>query len=106
AEKPPWRARKEAYLGRLGGEPEAMKLVSAADKLHNARAILADYRELGDELWARFSGGKVGTLWYYRSLVTALRVGARGPGLLRLLGELDRVVSELERLAGAHAAKP
>jgi hypothetical protein len=43
-------------------------LVSLADKTHNASAILADYRLLGEELWQRFNGGREGTAWYYRSL--------------------------------------
>ena len=73
-----------------------MRLVSAADKLHNARAILADYREMGEALWDRFNGGKEGTLWYYRSLVEAFREAS---GSTPLVEELDRVVSELERLA-------
>ena len=70
-------------------------MVSAADKLHNAREILADYRLLGNALWERFKGGKDGTLWYYRALVKALRAAGSTP----LVEELDRVVTELERLA-------
>ena len=50
-----------------------MRLVSSADKLHNARAVLSDYRELGEDLWTRFNGGKEGTLWYYRAVVDTLR---------------------------------
>jgi hypothetical protein len=72
-------------------------LVSACDKLQNARAILADYRVLGDSLWGRFSGGKDGTLWYYRALVQAFREAGTSP----LIEELARVVSEIERLASA-----
>jgi (p)ppGpp synthase/HD superfamily hydrolase len=98
-EKPPWRERKESYIERVEHEPAAMKLVSAADKLHNARAILADYRDLGEKLWERFNGGKDGTLWYYRSLVEAFRGSGEAGGLRRLVEELDRVVSDLERLA-------
>jgi GTP pyrophosphokinase len=93
--KPPWRARKEAYLAHLPQASDAVRLVSAADKLHNARAILADYRVLGEELWARFNGGKEGTLWYYRALVTAFRAAGPSP----LVDELARVVDELETLA-------
>jgi (p)ppGpp synthase/HD superfamily hydrolase len=93
--KPPWRARKEAYIAHVREAPASVRLVSAADKLHNARAILADYRELGESLWKRFNGGKEGTLWYYRSLVDAFRAGGTTP----LIEELDRVVSEIERLA-------
>ena len=94
--KPPWRERKQAYIAHLAGAPESVRLVSAADKLHNARAILEDYRTLGESLWSRFSGGREGTLWYYRALVDALR----SAGSLPLLEELDRVVTEIERLAG------
>jgi (p)ppGpp synthase/HD superfamily hydrolase len=93
--KPPWRARKEAYIAHMAHASPSVRLVSAADKLHNARAILADYRVLGEALWKRFNGGKAGTLWYYRSLVSAFR--ARGTN--SLVEELDRVVSEIEHLA-------
>jgi (p)ppGpp synthase/HD superfamily hydrolase len=94
--KPPWRPRKEAYIARIATKSRSTRLVSAADKLHNARAILADYRVLGDEVWTRFSGGRDGTLWYYRSLVDAFA----GAEKSRLVDELDRTVSELEQLAG------
>ena len=95
--KPPWRARKEAYLAHLPDASADVRLVSAADKLHNARSVLADYRQVGDALWARFRGGKVGTLWYYRALVTAYRAAGSSP----LVEELDRTVTELERLVAA-----
>lgn len=66
--KPEWRPRKEAYLSALPGKPATSLLVSLADKLDNAEAILNDYRDIGDELWSRFTGGRDGTIWYYRSL--------------------------------------
>ena len=94
--KPPWRERKEAYVAHIYHAPESVRLVSAADKLHNARAILADLRVVGDELWQRFTGGKEGTLWNYRALVTAFRAA----GSNAVVEELDRVVSELEHVAG------
>ena len=76
--KPPWKERKLAYLEHLRGEPEDVKLISAADKLHNARSILRDLGEVGEALWDRFTGTKEQTLWYYRELIGAL--GARvGP---------------------------
>jgi len=93
--KPPWRGRKEAYIAHLLQASPAVRLVSAADKLHNARTILADYCVLGDGLWQRFTGGKDGTLWYYRSIVNALREVGPAP----LVEELDRVVTEIEQLA-------
>ncbi len=93
--KPPWRARKEAYIAHLRKAPASVRLVSTADKLHNARAVLGDYRVMGETLWRRFHGGRTGTLWYYRAVVTALREGGTSP----LIEELDRVVTELEQLA-------
>jgi len=93
--KPPWRPRKEAHLARLLQSSAAVKLVSAADKVHNARSILADYREGGEAVWNRFNGGKEGTLWYYRAALDTLREGAP-PALLE---ELERVLVEIERLA-------
>lgn len=94
--KPPWRARKEAYIAHVRTAPAAVRLVSCADKLHNARSILFDYRAMGEALWERFRGGRDGTLWYYRSLVEAFREAG---GSSALVDELDRVVVELERLA-------
>ncbi len=90
--KPPWRARKEAYVAHVRRAPASVRLVSSADKLHNARAILKDLRESGEETWGRFQGGKEGTLWYYRALVGAFRATGLGP----LADELDRAVTELE----------
>jgi (p)ppGpp synthase/HD superfamily hydrolase len=93
--KPAWRPRKEAYVEHVATAPPSVRLVSAADKLHNAQTILADLRVVGDELWTRFTGGKEGTLWYYRALVEAYtRTGSNA-----IVEELDRVVREIEALA-------
>jgi GTP pyrophosphokinase len=98
--KPEWRPRKEAYVAHVAEASPSVRLVSAADKLHNARSILADLRALGDELWDRFTGGKEGTLWYYRALVEAYtRVGSNP-----VVKELDWVVREIEALAGRDGA--
>jgi (p)ppGpp synthase/HD superfamily hydrolase len=94
--KPPWRRRKEEYIAHVPKASASVRLVSASDKLHNSRSILNDFRQIGDALWSRFTGGKEGTLWYYRSLITAFRQA----GANELVEELDRVVTEIERLAG------
>lgn len=93
--KPPWRQRKKDYIAHIPEAAASVRLVSAADKLHNARAILRDLRIHGEAVWSRFKGGKDGTLWYYRSLVTAFRKA----GSNELIEELDRVVTEIEQLA-------
>jgi (p)ppGpp synthase/HD superfamily hydrolase len=98
--KPAWKKRKEDYIAHVRHAPASVRLVSTADKLYNARAILADYRTLGEAVWSRFTGGRGGTLWYYRALVGALREGPTD-ARRRLVEELERVVMELERLANA-----
>ena len=93
--KPPWRARKEAYVGHIATASPGARLISAADKLHNARAILADYRRHGDAVWGRFNNrGRDDTLWYYRALVEAFAAAGANP----VVEELGRVVGEIERL--------
>ena len=94
--KPPWRERKEAYIAHFPTAPVSVRLVSGCDKLHNARAILLDYRVIGEALWKRFTGGKEDSLWYYRTITDILL--KQGPN--QLAAELDRVVTEIERLAG------
>jgi len=100
--KPPWRERKEAYLARLATAPLEVRRVAAADKLYNARAILADYRRLGEWLWKRFNAKRDDQLWYYRSIVTVLRGGdGAGAGAMTgLVDDLDEVVQALEGEAG------
>nr|WP_199292143.1 HD domain-containing protein [Coleofasciculus sp. FACHB-712] len=90
--KPPWQQRKEAYIAHIPTASTSVRLVSAADKLHNARSILTDYHIVGEAIWERFQAGKQGTLWYYRSLVGAFRKAGSSP----LIDELERVVSEIE----------
>ncbi len=92
--KPAWRKRKEAYIQRITHASPSIRLVSACDKLHNARSLVMDYRIYGEDLWNRFTGGREGTLWYYRAMVNALSA----PGPSEVVAELDRTVSELERM--------
>lgn len=90
--RPPWRARKERYLEHLRAASRSVKLVSSCDKLYNARTIVADLKREGDSVWQRFTGGKDGTLWYYRSLANLLSGNENVPPA----AELQSVVEELE----------
>jgi (p)ppGpp synthase/HD superfamily hydrolase len=92
--KPPWRARKEAYLSHLLRAPADTLLVSLADKVHNARTILADYQQVGNDIWKRFKQGQEETVWYYRSLADIFQ--QIYPGYLT--SELNRVVTAMEQL--------
>lgn len=91
--KPPWRQRKEDYLRELKDADSDTRLVSAADKLHNIRSILTDYRQQGETIWSRFNGKKDGTLWYYRALSDEFQSAPN-----RLTEELEIAVAELEQL--------
>jgi (p)ppGpp synthase/HD superfamily hydrolase len=91
--KPPWRERKENYLRHLKRADAGTRLVSAADKLNNIRSILTDYREIGESVWARFNGGREGTLWYYRALRDEFR---RGKGN-RITRDYELAFNELEK---------
>lgn len=102
--KEAWRPRKERYLDHLrGAAPEALR-VSNADKLHNARAILADLARHGDRLWSRFNAGPDEQLWYYSSLAEVFSEKRQSS---RLASELVRVVEEIEatvRASGGSAS--
>lgn len=98
--KPPWVKRKCAYLEHLQHIPSDALLVSAADKLHNLQAILADLRDpsVGKAVFDRFKGGREGTLWYYASLVVAF--DTRGQLPASLMRALHAALAELEAQAG------
>jgi (p)ppGpp synthase/HD superfamily hydrolase len=89
--KPQWRARKEAYLAHLRQASPRVLLLSAADKLHNARTIVADLRREGLTSFDKFNGGRDGTLWYYRELTRIYLEMGCGP----IAEELERVVNEM-----------
>ncbi|RME08173.1 MAG: HD domain-containing protein [Anaerolineae bacterium] len=93
--KPPWRERKTAYIEHLATAPPEVHRVSLADKVHNARSILRDLRLYGAQTWEKFKGGRDGTLWYYRSLLHVFRQSCSG----FLVDELERLLTEIERLA-------
>jgi (p)ppGpp synthase/HD superfamily hydrolase len=92
--KPPWRERKEKYITHLPNVLPAARLVSLADKVHNARTIVADFHQIGDEIWERFKGGRDGSLWYYSELARVFRATGNEP----LIDELERLVNDLTGL--------
>jgi (p)ppGpp synthase/HD superfamily hydrolase len=93
--KPLWRARKEAYLAHLEhAEPDTL-LVSAADKLHNARSIVSDLHTCGSAMFARFNAGQEGTLWYYEALSEVFARRLPSP----LTRELENAVTQMRSLA-------
>jgi len=91
-DKAPWRERKETYLAHIETASASVCLVSAADKLHNVRAITRDYRAEGDDIWERFLGKREGTLWYYEAVADALARRYHAPLTRDLMREVDELL--------------
>lgn len=100
--KPSWPERKERYIEHLRREPPELKLISVADKLHNANSIVRDQVRMGDEVFERFSAEKAQTLWYYRAVVGALADGWDH----ELVAELDALVDRMHALGGVPRREP
>ena len=93
-----WKKRKQAYLDHFATLGPSALQVAAADKVHNARCLLADYRSLGEELWSRFRTKSADDqLWYYRELCAAFRSRTTP-----LAVELCRTVAQLHGEVWAH----
>jgi (p)ppGpp synthase/HD superfamily hydrolase len=89
-----WKKRKTEYIERLAKEPLDVQLISAADKLYNARTILRDYRDIGAKVWERFNRGRDEQIWYFRELLGVFKAQPTN----RIVEELEQVVGELERV--------
>ena len=94
--KPPWRERKETYIQDLKSASRSIVLVSLADKVHNARAIYRDLKQVGPGIWSRFKGGKSGTLWYYNQLLEIFT--AYREDYPALVEEFSRLVNDIQTL--------
>ncbi len=95
--KPPWRARKEQYIGILENAAPDTYLVSIADKVHNLGTIVRDYRELGEALWQRFTKDGPDVLWYYSTLLEIYET-RQDPQLVHLSGQLRALVDTFRQL--------
>lgn len=94
--KPPWLERKKTYIEHLQNASASARFVSCCDKLHNARSIVSDLRQHGEQTWAKFNGGREGSLWYYETLAGEYRRLNVCPPLV---DELSRTVALMRELA-------
>jgi (p)ppGpp synthase/HD superfamily hydrolase len=92
-----WEERKNAYLARLRNETDDVLLISAADKLYNAKSILDDHRLIGDAVWERFKRGSRQQLWYFHLLLAVFRTNPTN----KIVDDFERVVRELTELVRA-----
>ncbi len=100
--KESWEQRKQAYIDRLGNEPADVRLISAADKLYNARSILEDYRLIGAEIWKRFKRSRDLQIWYFETILGVFKAS----GKMRIVDELERVVGELKEISAREVGQP
>ena len=96
----PWIDRKVRYLDKLEHcDDESTLRIGLADKVHNARSIVRDYRATGPAIWERFAPIKTADqqLWYYGRLVDLFTRKRPGP----LAEDLRVAVAELTALVAA-----
>jgi (p)ppGpp synthase/HD superfamily hydrolase len=92
--KPEWETRKREYLAAIPMADWEARLIMLADKVHNARSILADHERVGPAVWEKFSVPRARTLWYYQTLLEVFE-RELSPFLYDELGEC---VSRMEGL--------
>ena len=92
AEKAPWKERKEAHLKLLRAANHDVLIVTAADKLHNARAIATDLQTVGVKVWDRFNADPESILWYYNQMLTILTERGVTPNLLNPLASAIQIM--------------
>jgi (p)ppGpp synthase/HD superfamily hydrolase len=97
AKRDNWLSRKRDYIAHIEDEPLSSLLVTGCDKLHNARAILADLENptVGTVVFDRFTGGKEGSLGYYESIARVL-----GKREAPMAFAFDAAVARMHELAG------
>jgi (p)ppGpp synthase/HD superfamily hydrolase len=89
-----WTERKQGGIDSIASMSAAALSVKAADKLHNLATLAADLRAAADpeQVWKRFSGGRVRTLEMSARLVAELEPRVQpelGRGLREALRELQ-----------------
>jgi (p)ppGpp synthase/HD superfamily hydrolase len=98
-DKRSWRERKVAYVAHLPDVyDDGVLRVALADKVHNARSIVRDYRAEGQALWDRFTNKSAeDQLWYYDELLDFFSQRRPGP----LVEDLQSAVDEFADMLAA-----
>ena len=92
--KPEWELRKQHHMAEIPSADREARLIMLADKVHNARSILADHARVGSEIWDRFSVPRERTVWYYEALLEVFERGL-SPVLYDMLSDCVRRMKEL-----------
>ena len=84
-DKAPWRVRKQAHIDHVATADMDTLMVTAADKVHNGRAIATDLQTIRNEVWDRFNASREDIIWYYSSFYDELFERKVTPALLNPL---------------------
>lgn len=90
-----WRARKEKYLANLSNDSKEALLVATADKIHNMRSALDEYRIHGDSVWEKFKRNADNLIWFYTEAAKVINEHLEHP----LVEEMNRLLLELQATA-------
>ncbi len=101
--KLPYTDRKAAHIAHLREANDDVLLVTAADKLHNARAIHTDLLIDGPDMLTRFNGRPDQILAYYRSILDVLESRGTAPVLVVPLRHAVNEIASLMTAAGEGA---
>jgi (p)ppGpp synthase/HD superfamily hydrolase len=96
----PYGERKRLYLDRIKTEPMDYLLVTMADKVHNARAIVTDLHVHGAEVIGKFNGDANQVLDYYQECLAIAKERNVSPALLV---PLELAVNEMTSMMAAPA---
>jgi len=104
-DKESWFERKVRHIGHLCAASGATAdsrgvIVTAGDKLDNTTQMVDDVSAIGPVVWARFKGGRTGTVWYARAMQRAIATHDIVPAMV---DELGATIDRLARLAGDDA---
>lgn len=91
----PWEEKKKAYIESVRAASEEVKAISVADKIANARSLLAAYEEQGAAVWKCFNRGREKKMWFENAMLTMLQESWRHP----LVDEYAELVRRMEQMA-------
>ncbi len=94
-EKSTWLDRKTKYIERLKSETNEALFISAADKIHNLRSMIADYQTDGSKIWGKFNSSPNQMVWFYEEVA---KVVSEKIGDSEIANDLDFEVKKLKQL--------
>lgn len=92
-----WRSRKERYLENLKNDSPEGLLVATADKIHNMRGVIDEYRLHGEQVWGKFRRPAADLVWFYAKANQVIGECLQHP----LVDEMNKVFKELEQATEA-----